>query len=189
MEKTDRLSLNAATTNTAGAAMDYNFDFMYVFKKADFVNGLSTGSVGFDENSTFKFTAPSWRADTKDARAVVLNGSKWYISLDKSLNSAQGTTPITISANASTCLWVEFNPLTSIDFDAINFAGDSVAGSTFKDIQAAGMYAHMTKVATGVQTSITSIEIGGALVPEPATVGMLGLGALVTVLFRRIRRR
>ncbi len=30
---------------------------------------------------------------------------------------------------------------------------------------------------------------GDVVIPEPATVGMLGLGALVTMLFRRIRRR
>lgn len=37
------------------------------------------------------------------------------------------------------------------------------------------------------EASIADISLGSTVVPEPATVGMLGLGALISLLIRRIR--
>ena len=166
------------------------FDYVIVVKKADFANGLNTGSIGFDSTSSFAMTTTTYNANTKSLRAVVQNGSTWYISQTQNTGNRANGVPLTILTDAASALWAEWNPLASIDADTLDFS-TTVPGSTFKDIQAVGIYSHQTKTATPPGTAfantISSIQIGAVAVPEPATVGMLGLGAVITLLLRRMR--
>jgi hypothetical protein len=166
---------------TSGAA---TFDFMYVIKKADFANGLNSGSVGFAATDGFKFSTGTYNANTKSMRAVVLNGSTWYVS-QAAYTGNSGVDRVILS-DAANALWAVWNPLTSIDASTLNFT-TTVAGSTLKDIQAAGIYGHFEKTITALSMNITKLEIGASAIPEPATIGMLGLGALITILIRRMR--
>jgi hypothetical protein len=41
---------------------------------------------------------------------------------------------------------------------------------------------------SGINTSVRFDDLSITSIPEPATIGMLGLGALVTMLVRRMRK-
>jgi hypothetical protein len=165
----DYLSFYAKDSNTVGeVGLAADVDFMYVFKKADFANGLNSGSVSFDSSSPFSVDTPSYNASTKLLRAVVQNGSTWYIS-QASNTVASASANKAIVTNASAAQWAVWDPLTSIDTSTQDFS-TTVAGSTFTDIQAVGIYAHMTKTALGtvIQTGLNNIKIGGIAGSESA---------------------
>ena len=191
VDPTRRIASTDYLENTAGASTVANasgtFNFMYMVKKANFANGLNTGNVGFDATSDFSIAVTTWSGISKSLRAVVQNGSTWYIS--QSENTASGSNEAKTLANAASMRWSIWNPTTSADFsgDSLNFS-TTVAGSTFTDIQAVGVWGRIVDGATNPNLSITTIQIGAVAVPEPATVGMLGLGAIVTLMIRRMRR-
>ncbi len=176
---------NAAGVSTVGGAAG-TFNFMYMVKKANFANGLNTGAVGFDATSDFSITATTWSGISKSLRAVVQNGSTWYISQAENTVATAGTKTL---SNAASMMWSVWDPTAQANFsgDSLDFS-TTVAGSTFTDIQAVGVWGRIVDGATNPSASITTIQIGAVAVPEPATIGMLGLGAIVTLLFRRLRR-
>jgi hypothetical protein len=162
---TDSLTFYGQNTNTAGEAnLAAALDIMYVFKKADFLNGRNTGSVVFDASSSFSVTSGSYNASTKLLRAVVQNGNSWYISQASNTVASASTNPKIILTNASEALWAVWDPLSSIDVSTLPDFSTTVAGSTFTDIQAVGIYSHVTKYAvsgTVFQIGFSSIQIGG----------------------------
>lgn len=163
-------------------------DVLLVVKKADFANGLNLeSSLGFSDTDGFVMSVAQYNADSKSLRAVVLNGSTWYISQAENVNVSASSQKVVLT-DAASALWAVWDPLTSIDASTLDFT-TTVAGSTFTDIQAVGFYQHMTKAATGPIYQVTKMDIGVTAIPEPATVGMLGLGTLVTLAVRRFRNR
>lgn len=143
IENSDKINFNTRNTNTVGEIdLAATVDMMFVFKKADFGSGFNTGSVTFDSASAFVVTTTTWSANSKSMRAVVQNGSIWYISQDQSTNNAGIHTIVT---NASAARWAVWDPLTSIDISMVPDFSSTVAGSTFADIQAVGIYGHLTR--------------------------------------------
>jgi PKD repeat protein len=142
-------------------------DILYVFKKADFANGLNTGSIGFGTSSGFSVTTGTYNASTKCLRAVVQNGSTWYISVASNTVSSGTTNPKIIMTNASAALWSIWDPLTSIDTSSQDFSV-TVAGSTFNDIQAVGIY-DQCKSSAAFLINFNSIQIGGVAVSSGGT--------------------
>jgi len=175
--------LNCVGGGTASIVGD--LEWMYVVKKADFVGGL-TGNLGFDSTCNFSITGNTWTAASKVLRAVVQNGSTWYISAASNTVDQSGAK---IFTDASSMLWSVWDPTTETGLSGseLDFS-TTVAGSTFTDIQAVGFWSRFTdNAATTPSATISGIQIGVVVVPEPVTVGMLGLGALVTLVFRRMR--
>ena len=176
------------TANNTNALVAGELNFMYVFKKADFYNGLDTVNVGFNSASTFSATTAVWTADSKTLRAVVQNGSTWYIS-QESNTVPQASVAKTIVTNAASALWAVWDPTTDISAASLNFT-TTVAGSTFTNIQAVGIWASMIDGTLNPDFSISSIQIGGVAAgggPPPVTsfditsVGIqAGGGGLIT---------
>jgi hypothetical protein len=160
----DRLTLLPALTAGEGA-----LDFVYLFKKADFANGLHEGPAGFDSSCAFSVVSSIWNGDKKSLRAVVKNGDIWYIS--KADNAGKTGTHIILS-DAASAEWAVWDPLTTLDFSAINFS-TTVTGKTFTDIQAVGIYGHLTKSAGGTpfQAQLMSIKIDAVAVPGTILLG------------------
>lgn len=53
---------------------------------------------------------------------------------------------------------------------------------------AAGQSATFRIITTGVGAFIDNVGVTGSVIPEPATIGMLGLGGLIALLLRRMKR-
>lgn len=163
---TDSLTFYGQNANTDGETnLAAALDIMYVFKKADFLNGRNTGSVVFDASSSFSVTSSSYNANTKVLRAVVQNGNSWYISQASNTVASATTNPKLIVTNASSAMWAAWDPLSSIDVSTLPDFSTTVAGSTFTDIQAVGIYSHVTRYSgttgTVIQIGFSSIQIGG----------------------------
>lgn len=99
-----------------------------------------------------------------DTSGVDSTGSNWTLLLSDSVDVSGGVA----------------NDLSTI-------TADFGSGYTYLTIRV-GIYASGLDGGFGEDISIDNLEIVSAAVPEPATVGMLGLGALVSVLVRRIRK-
>jgi hypothetical protein len=89
-----------------------------------------------------------------------------------------------VQTNLAGLAWYKYTPassLTNIGAEVANFQLDNVT--------AIGQIILVTKVSgTGtISAGTRKFQAWGTAIPEPATVGMLGLGALVTLLLRRLR--
>jgi hypothetical protein len=167
----DYLEFGANTVPTNGAG---EFDFMYVFKKADFYNGLNTGNIGFDSNSVFNISVSIWGADAKVLRAVVQNGSTWYIS--QASNTVAQAGAKVIMTNAYDARWAIWDPTADILAASLSFA-TTVAGSTFADIQAVGVWGAFTDGTVNPSARIETIQIG-AITGASATTNFLLTGSV-----------
>lgn len=181
---TARSQVNGMQITGAATTGGTTLDILLIVKKADFANGLSAASaIGFSSSDGFVMSVAQYNADSKSLRAVVKNGNTWYISQAANVNTTASAQKIVLT-DAANALWAVWDPLTSIDAASLDFTS-TVAGSTFTDIQAVGFYEHMVKAASGPIFAVTKMDIGATAIPEPATVGMLGLGCLVVLGIRR----
>jgi len=72
--------------------------------------------------------------------------------------------------------------------DDFNFANGANITETLSSVDFGTGYTYIAYRIRGITVSEDSlISVNNVVVPEPATVGMLGLGALVSLLIRRIR--
>jgi len=104
----------------------------------------------------------------------------YYIS--QSRNNPQNYTYV--QTNLAAQVWYEYSPASSL-----TNIGAEVANFQLNNITAIGEMILVTKVSgTGtISAGTRKFQAWGTVIPEPATVGMLGLGALVTLLIRRLR--
>lgn len=163
----------------------YNTDLnvLVVWRQADFLNGHSTGNVGFDSSSTV-----SMRMNTFvnfDAGRVVLRlqgGSNdgYYISQQAPFNS----TASTISANFTTLTWLAYDPATSLsDFGA---PVDLLSGGLIDHVTEVGFYVHSNATSANA-FRLDSFEVNSIAIPEPSTWALL-LGSMGALLFLRRRQ-
>jgi len=178
---TDFLEMRAGASTVTSAAGELSF--AYVVKKANFINGMHTGLVGFDATSKFDVNVNPWSGVSKSLRAVVQNGSTWYISQTE--NTVATTGAKSILSDAASALWAVWDP-TNMSSGSLNF-GTTVAGSTFTDIQAVGVWGAVQDGATNPDVGLLSIQISAVAIPEPSTLALLAI-SLSAVVFARRRR-
>lgn len=109
---------------------------------------------------------------------VVQKNNSYYISEQMSRRS---TVYVTNSALDS-LMWYNYDPAVSL-LDK----GTVVEGFTLDNITAIGEWAEsLVTVAGGTSSVIVrKFEASGTVIPEPATISMLGFGALVAIVCRR----
>ncbi len=125
------LSDTLQITFDANATANSGMAFAPYVKKADFLNGFDsvTETFGFEDAADSVSFAVGGEAGM--ARALVLNGSDWYVS---DTSQASGS----LSVNGYTETWHPYDPVSNLFLDEGNL-GSGVAGSTLTDIQAAGV--------------------------------------------------
>jgi hypothetical protein len=166
----------------------------YFAKKTNFLNGLNTaGPVGFsDQADGASVTLSDLRNSSGVATVgfIAQEGSGWYFSLAHTRAAAAGVFSGTISLNPYTANWYAFDPLSNQLLDTGNL-GTAKAGSTFNNINAFGIlgqnFGFVGTVANSQKFDVTGFS--AVMIPEPSTVGLLGLGAVVSLLLGRQRTR
>jgi len=167
----------------------------YFSKKADFLNGLdSAASVGFsDETGGATVSLSNLRnknAGVATIAFIAQEGSDWYVSVAWTRPTDAADWAGTLTVNPYAADWYAFDPTANQLLNTGNL-GTAKAGSTFTDINAFGIIGQSFGY-TGTAANSQKLDFDGfsvALIPEPATIGMLGLGALATLLFRRLRSK
>lgn len=145
------------------------------FLKSDFLNGGDTGPVTFDATSSLTFEASNLYGNNT-IRLLVRDGSDWYIGETHLGNSASFN-----PANEN------FAPFALAEGDKkIEFTGSTynVSGATFTDVTAVGTY-HVNSPRS--KSGVSTFAIDAVVIPEPATLALLGLGGAAFVA-RRQRR-
>jgi hypothetical protein len=154
--------------------------------KADFLNGLNAVSNLSFSNATGSATlsmnqlVPAGADST--VRLLVKNGDNWFVS------GTERTATGSLSVNGYTETWYAYNPSDNLFIDT-SALGEGVAGSELTDIQAFGGFVQSLNF--NGTTTFANFQFDGFtanLIPEPATIGMLGLGAMSVLVVRRLQK-
>ena len=149
---------------------------LLLWRQGDFLNGLNTGNVGFDATSTVSMNINSY-ANFNPGRVVIrLQGGSndgYYISDETPFNGTGAK-----SASPTGLTWRAYDPATDLD---------GVAG-TITNIVFGGQIANVTEVGFFVEDNVSSdadafrldsFEVSGVVIPEPASLALMGLGGLL----------
>lgn len=149
----------------------------------DAANFLST-PIGKTFNSvTMDIGARDVTNTNAGARVIVQQGSSFYVTASQSFI---GGTPQTLAFNLATATWYDFTPFAS----GVEVIG-SAATVSLADIEGIGYYATVqngdaANKATGSQLSYFQ---AAAVVPEPGTLSLMGVFALVLFGMRRFLKK
>ena len=115
---------------------------VFYYDKADFIKGQSAvADLAFDHSSEINIGFAM--AAGIEGRALVCDGTQWYISADSVVGGA------TLTISPATSDFYAFDPATILMFNSVT-PGTPVSGSTFTDITAMGLHMqHANYAATG----------------------------------------
>jgi hypothetical protein len=180
-------------------------DFEVAAEGAAGVFGNLTSSVDLNQNATtFSSGTTPWASLTADYQAVVKGGV--YLGTDDTTWTLDG---LTSGKEYQVQIWIT-DPRTAIDRTAYFYGEGNNTSTTAKILDfnvgnaAGGLGQYIIGTFTASGTSQSFLVEGGTgaggvagdggiqlnalqvrAIPEPATIGMLGLGALITLLIRR----
>ncbi|MEA2067937.1 MAG: PEP-CTERM sorting domain-containing protein [Verrucomicrobiota bacterium] len=162
----------------------------WYWEKASFLNGAdATANLGFSDETAslsayFNNGGTPTTGFVRSGHFLVQNGSDWYISADQWVSTGGA-----LSINAATADWYVFDPQADTLFWDRDDMGTAVAGSTLADITAMGLYVqHELDDGTAVnamQQGFSSFQ--ATVIPEPATISIMGFGALAAWIARRLQ--
>ncbi len=183
------------TNPTNGGSDPMSMSASYFSKKADFLNGLdSAAGISFvnavDAASVSMAILRNKNGGTATIAFVVQEGTDWYATIATNRAVSGSDWSGTLTVNPYTADWYAYDPSAN-QFLNTDDLGAAKAGSTFTNITAFGITGQSMgydgAVANTQKLDFTGFSV--ALIPEPATIGMLGLGALATLLLRRLRSK
>ncbi len=168
---------------------------IYIFNQADFNPGFETGSVSLDGVSiTWTGYITSVDSSSFDGRLAVEKSGTYYLSqtvIDLANNSGSFSLSGTSMQNE---LWAEFNPSSSLNFDAgsanfnsLDLESITAVGLYFEEDGWAGSSSQTTSFGLGIKT----FEATGTAIPEKSHMSVLfGMTVLaVAGIWRRVRRQ
>jgi hypothetical protein len=155
-------SANTIQLSVSAGTVNTTLKGMLVWDKNDFLGAAQSQKISFSDGDYISYTTGPMTG-TPDIRIVVKQGLDWYVS---GMTGQAGTTAYSNNTAALAAL-------TWYGIDTGTYAIGSAKSITLTDIDAVGL-------------SIQNFTVSA--IPEPATIGMLGLGGLVAVLLRRQRR-
>lgn len=152
---------------------------LYLDKK-DFIGDGADTDVTFKKGSVLQLLGMNRWENLGEVRWLLREGDTFYVS-DALVQNVEGQALLYFMDDEDHGLWAVFDPEESLLFDA---EGADFESMTFSDVTAAGFV--MTK--SEFTTARHWMEFEGfqmQAVPEPATPGRLGIGALGVLLRRR----
>lgn len=167
------LKMDNGTTNTG---------FLVLWKQADFLNGLSTGNVGFDASSPIRTNVISYAGqDTTDSgRIVIRSGGSYYIS------QRIYTSVLDVTTNNVTALsFYAYNPATTINPNNPATPVSILTDGRIENVTEVGFYFE-TNTTVNNAVRIQDFEVSLVAIPEPATMGFL---LILSPLALAVRRR
>jgi hypothetical protein len=142
----------------------------------------SAGNYQFDGTSVLTAKTGSTLSGTGEARWVVVANGTTYLS--SSTFNPSGLNITTTLDNPDAINWAAWTPGADMTFGSLSYTN---LGSSLNNITLAGVAVNYTAAASDTGTGSRYVLSGftADVIPEPATVGMLGLGALLTLALRR----
>lgn len=172
----DALNFGATLNNSETATG------VFLWKQADFLNGLNTGNITLDSSNAFSASLNvSGSSTTGTARWLVQSAGSYYLSASFALT----TTATSYSrGNPTSTQWYNYDPVTSM-----TTVGSEWPIPTFSNITAVGVWIESKYVGGTSATSEGRIyDFTAAAIPEPGTMGLLALGGIFVSFMVRRRR-
>ena len=165
---------------------------VFLWQKADFIGSPAT--VAFTANSTLDVHITDWYKEYstdafgREIRHIVrqtTQAANTYWVSQAVLTSGAGSLTLTDFNNNSAAGkgWTEI-VLTSTDFDIPDLSGVTWSAVNFTDVESVGWVGEGSKAHAG----LFGFDTYSATIPEPATIGILGFGALLAAMTRRLRK-
>ena len=166
---------------------------LWLWQKADFFDGSTTANLTFDADSRINVDATVNNGNHFRFRAVVKDGSQYYLSQTSSQTVA-GSPDLSVDPSATN--WALYNPVFNLQTNPgstsptiANNGGASLltyTPRTFTDIQAVGFYSESTdNIGANNRSFRWESFSASVLVPEPASSALLGLGSLLLIARRK----
>jgi len=153
-----------------------NSAYLLLWKQANFLNGMDAGNVGFASNSTVwvDLATYTW---FNPGRVVLRQGTSYYAS-----SAVFNSTSLNETQTAAALSWFAYAPATSLT--NIGASASIVSGGQIANVTEVG-FLFTSNNAGSDAARVENFEVNLVAIPEPATAGLLALGAAAALRRRR----